>query len=174
MPWNRSPTTRSPTSWPAAFQPPPSPPLCQHRELAQTLGSISITNHNRTRVRLLAAPGLLRREEGLGQLLRHKLMARRFPLESSPSETQITPMNLLSAANRCDRLMVLLAQDIGRLPGSLTRDTKAEYIALVGDGADKVTTLLVQPSGSESSPLAFEPAVTEALAEHLVREMSAC
>jgi DNA-binding response OmpR family regulator len=157
-----------------AFQSPPSPPLCQHREAAQTLGSISITNQKRTRVRLLAAPGLLRREEGLGQLLRHKLMAKRFPLESSPSETQITPMNLLSTASRCDRLLVLLAQDFGRLPGSLTRDTKAEYIALVGDGADRVTTLLVQPTGSEESPLAFDPAVTEALAEHLVREMSSC
>jgi CheY-like chemotaxis protein/glycine cleavage system H lipoate-binding protein len=157
-----------------AFQPPPAPPHGQHRESAQVLGSISITNQNRTRVRLLAAPGLLRREEGLGQLLRHKLMARRFPLESSPSETQITPMNLLSTATHCDRLLVLLAQDFGRLPGSLTRDTKAEYIALVGDGADRVTTLLVQPSGSETNPLGFEPSVTEALAEHLVREMSSC
>jgi len=110
----------------------------------------------------------------LGQLLRHKLMAKRFPLESSPSETQITPMNLLGAATRCDRLLVLLAQDFGRLPGSLTRDTKAEYIALVGDGADRVTTLLVQPTGSEESPLGFDPATTEALAEHLVREMSSC
>jgi len=150
------------------------PPLAQHREFSQVLGSVSITNHNRTRVRLMAAPGLLRREEGLGQLLRYKLMARRFPLESSPSEMQITPMNLLSAATHCDRLLVLLAQDFGRLPGSLTRDTKAEYIALVGDRADRVTTLLVQPSGSESSPLGFDPAVTEALAEHLVREMSSC
>ena len=131
----------------------PAPPFCLHREFAQALGSISITNRNRTRVRLMAAPGLLRHEEGLGQLLRHKLMQRRFPLESSPSQIDITPMNILSAATHCDRLIVLLAQDIGRLPGSLARDTKAEYIALVGAGADKVTTLLVQPSGNEAEPL---------------------
>ena len=56
----------------------------------------------------------------------------------------------------------------------MVRDTKAEYIALVGAGADKVTTLLVQPSGNEASPLAFEPGVTEALADHLVREMASC
>jgi hypothetical protein len=117
---------------------------------------------------------LLRREEGLGQLLRHKLMQARFPLESSPSESPITPMNLLSMTSHCDRLIVLLAQDHGRLPGSLTRDTKAEYIALVGAGADKVTTLLVQPSGVEEAPLNFEPSVIEALAEHLVREMASC
>lgn len=158
----------------AAFQPQTGAPLCQHREFAQALNGLFITNQNRTRVRLLAAPGLLRHEEGLGQLLRHKLMQRRFPLESSPSEIQVTPMNILSLANRSDCLIVLLAQDFGRLPGSLARDTKAEYIALVGAGADKVTTLLVQPSGCESNPLAFEPAITEALAEHLVREMASC
>ena len=82
----------------AAFQPPPSPPAAAHRELAQPLGGLFVTNRNRTRVRLIAAPGLLRREEGLGMLLRQKLMQARFPLESSPSETPITPMNLLSTA----------------------------------------------------------------------------
>jgi len=158
----------------AAFQPQASQPLGQYREFAQALNGLFITNHNRTRVRLVASPGLLRQEEGLGQLLRHKLMQKRFPLESSPSEVQITPMNLLSLANRSDRLIVLLARDFGRLPGSLTRDTKAEYIAMVGEEADKVTTLLVQPSGIEGSPLAFEPAITESLADHLVREMASC
>jgi CheY-like chemotaxis protein/glycine cleavage system H lipoate-binding protein len=158
----------------AAFQPQPAPPFCLHREFAQTLGSVNITNRNRMRVRLMAAPGLLRQEEGLGQLLRHKLMQKQFPLESSPSQVDVTPMNILSEVSHCDRLFVLLTQDIGRLPGSMTRDTKAEYIALVGVGADKVTTLLVQPSGNEASPLAFEPGITEALADHLVREMASC
>ena len=158
----------------AAFQSQPSAPPSSHREFAQTLGSVSITNRNRTRVRLMATPGLLRHEDGLGQLLRHKLMQLRFPMESSPSQIDITPMNILSAANRCDRLIVLLTQDIGRLPGSLVRDTKAEYVALVGSGADKVTTLIVQPSAQESAPLAFEPGVVDALADQLVREMASC
>lgn len=158
-----------------AFAPPPSPSMGPHHsELAQALGGIFITNRHRTRVRLIPAPGLLRREMGLGLLLRHKLMQERFPLESSPNETQITPMNLLSAAAHCDRVIVLLAQEHGRLPGSLTRDTKAEYIAMVGAGADKVTTLLVEPSGSAESPLAFEPDVVEALVDHLMREMASC
>lgn len=158
----------------AAFPPPPGVSLSHHKELAQALGGIFVTNRNRTRVRLIAAPGLLRREEGLGQLLRLKLMQERFPLESTPSEFQITPMNILSMTNHCDRVIVLLAQDHGRLPGSLTRDTKAEYVAMVGAGADKVTTLLVQPSESEAGPLAFEAPVVEALANHLLREMASC
>lgn len=154
------------------FSCPVSVPHAQHRELAQALCSLSITNKNGSRVRLVAAPGLLRHEEGLGQLLRHKLMQRLFPLESSPSDVQITPMTLLSLATRCDRVLALVAQDFGRLPGSLSRDTKAEYVALVGPGADKVTTFLVQPSATADAPLAFEPAVLEALAEHIVREMA--
>lgn len=158
-----------------AFVPPPSPPLGPHHsEIAQTLGGIFITNRNGTRVRLIPAPGLLRREAGLGLLLRHKLMQERFPLESSPSETPITPMNLLSAATHCDRVLVLLAKQHGQLPGSLTRDTKAEYVAMVGAGADKVTTLLVEPSDVAEYPLAFEPPVVEALADYLVREMASC
>ncbi len=157
-----------------AFQPQPGPALPHYREFAQALGGLFITNRNGTRVRLVAAPGLLRHEEGLGQLLRQKLIQRRFPLESTPSEMPITPMELLSLARHCDRVIVLLAQDSGRLPGSLTRDTKAEYVSLAGAGADKVATLLVQPGGSEGNPLSFEPATVNALAEHLVREMAEC
>lgn len=145
----------------------------QHRTVSQTLNGVSITNRNGKRVQLLAAPGLLHQEDGLGQLLRQKLLQRRFPLESSLDEIQITPMNLLSLTDRCDRLIVLLAQDFGRLPGSLARDTKAEYVALVGPGADKVTTLLVQPTGLAEHPLEFEPSVIDSLAEYLVREMAA-
>ena len=122
----------------------------------------------------MAAPGLLRHEDGLGQLLRHRLIQQRFPLESSPSEIPITPMELLNLARHCDRVIVLLAQDSGRLPGSLTRDTKAEYVSLAGAGADKVTTLLIQPGGPETNPLSFETPTVEALAEHLVREMATC
>ena len=158
-----------------AFAPPSNPPLGSHNsELAQALGGIFITNRNRTRVRLISEPGLLRRENGLGLLLRRKLMQERFPLESSPSETPITPMNLLSVAAHCDRVIVLLAKEHGRLPGSLTRDTKAEYVAMIGAGADKVTTLLVEPSDLPEYPLAFEPDVIEALADHLAREMASC
>jgi hypothetical protein len=156
------------------FAAPPSPSLGSHKELAQELGGIFITNRNRTRVRLVVPPGLLRREEGLGLLLRQKLMQERFPLESSPSGVPITPMNLLSEAVHCDRVIVLLPQSHNRLPGSLTRDTKAEYIAVVGAGADKVTTLLLEPSESAQHPLAFDPPVIEALADNLIREMASC
>ena len=156
----------------AAFQAQASPVPPARKETAQPLNSIFITNGNRRRVRLLAAPGLMHREDGLGRLLRHKLAQRLFPIESSPDETAITSVNIMGLAARCDRLIVMLVQDAGRLPGSLVRDTKAEFVALQGKGADKVTTLVVQPSPGEAGPLAFDAATADALAEHLVREMA--
>ena len=113
------------------------------------MNSIAITNRNGTRVRLQIAPGLLRREEGLGRLIHQKLVAKLFPMESSPEETAITPMNLVSIAQRCDRVIVLTTGDQGRLPGSLLRDTKGEFVSLSGKGGDKVVALVVQPAGGE-------------------------
>ena len=107
-------------------------------------------------MRLRSPPGLLRRDEGLGRLLRQKLMHRLFPMESSPDETQITPMNLLGLAEPLRPADRVLVQDAGRLPGSLVRDTKAEFVSLSGKGADKVTTLVVQPACGDD-PMAFDP-----------------
>jgi DNA-binding response OmpR family regulator len=158
----------------AAFhRPSPAARGDRHREIAQPLNSISITNRNGTRVRFQIAPGLLRREEGLGRLIHQKLVARLFPMESSPEETPITPMNLVSLAQKCDRVIVLTTGDQGRLPGSLLRDTKGEFVSLSGKGGDKVVALVVQPSGGEGV-LNFDPETNDALATHLVREMASC
>jgi len=146
----------------------------RHREIAQPLNSIAITNRNGTRVRLQIAPGLLRREEGLGRLIHQKLVAKLFPMESSPEEVAITPMNLVSIAQRCDRVIVLTTGDQGRLPGSLLRDTKGEFVSLSGKGGDKVVALVVQPTGGEGGILSFDPEINDALATHLVRELASC
>jgi glycine cleavage system H lipoate-binding protein len=158
----------------AAFhRPPPGPRADRHREIAQPLNSIAITNRNGTRVRVQIAPGLLRREEGLGRLIHQKLVAKLFPMESSPEEIAITPMNLVSIAQRYDRVIVLTTGDQGRLPGSLLRDTMGEFVSLSGKGGDRVVALVVQPGG-EGDSLNFDPETNDALATHLVREMASC
>ena len=63
----------------------------------------------RHKVQLLAAPGLLWGNEGLGQQIGQKLLAQMFPVVVTPGETQLTPANILKTAGDCDRLMVLLA-----------------------------------------------------------------
>ena len=135
-----------------AFQAPPSAPSHQHREAAQTLGSISITNQNRTRVRLVAAPGLLRRRRA-GPTVASQADGAAVPPGKLAQRNADHPHEHPELGHPLRPAAGALVAGFRRLPGSLARDTKAQYIALVGDGADRVTTLLVQPSGSEESPL---------------------
>jgi hypothetical protein len=67
--------------------------------------------------------------------------------------------------------MVLTAKDNGQLPGSLARDTKAESGPDSGEGARRVTTLMVQPDAAGTFA-EIDPRVVASLAEHLVREMA--
>ena len=158
----------------AAFQPPPAR-RCRHTEFAQPLNGI-FDHQSQSHARAAgggAGPAAARGRSG--PIAAAQADAAAVPAgKLAQRDARSRPMNLLSLASRCDRVMVLLAQDFGRLPGSLARDTKAEFIALVGAGADKVTTLLVQPSGSEQPAWLRAAPSLDALAEHLVREMATC
>ena len=94
---------------------------------SEPISRISITNRNLHKIQLLAAPGLLWGNEGLGQQIGQKLLAQMFPVVVTPGETQLTPANILKAGEACDRVMVLLARDSGLLPGGLARDTKPDF-----------------------------------------------
>ena len=136
------------------------------------LASISITNRNGTKVRLAAAPGLLRRNDGLGALIRQNLLDRLFPLESTSGEVKITASDLARVAQTCDRLVVLLAKDTDRLPGSLLRDTKSQHISVSGEGDGKVTTLVVQPKSADAGLDGLDARTAQRLAEHIATDMA--
>ena len=121
---------------------------------------------------MLAAPGLLRRGEGLGSPDRARVVGRGlFPVVMTPGEANITPAGVLKAAGACDRVMVLLAKDSGLLPGSLARDTKAEFGMPSGENVVRVTTLAVQPDAI-GGLAGLDGRTTAALADHIVREMA--
>jgi len=142
------------------------------RTPSEPVSGIRITNRNGHKVQLLAAPGLLRRNEGLGWQIRRKLAERAFPIATTPGEMDVTAANVLKTAGTCDRVMVLLAGDTGRLPGSLVRDTKAEYVSASKENASRVTTLVVQPDCTGSGFTEFDHRTMQALAEHIVQEMA--
>jgi hypothetical protein len=119
----------------------------------------------------MAAPGLLHRDDGLGCQIRQKLLAKLFPIETMAGDAKIDPAHIVQSAGTCDRLIVLLAKDAGRLPGSLVRDTKSEFVSVSGEGASKVTTLVVQPD-TEPGLLDFHPRTMSTLAEHIVSDMA--
>ena len=68
-------------------------------------------------------------------------------------------------------VLVLLAKDAGLLPGSLSRDTKAEFGMPSGENVVRVTTLSVQPD-SIGGFGGLDGRTTAALADHIVREMA--
>lgn len=138
---------------------------------SEPISSISITNRNLHKVQLLAAPGLLWGNEGLGHQLGQKLLAQMFPVVVTPGETQLTPANILKAAGACDRVMVLLARDSGLLPGGLARDTKPDFEVEPGDTAGKVTMLSVQPDRLGGLACLDARTIT-ALADHIVWDMA--
>ena len=138
---------------------------------SEAIGSIAITNRNGHKVCLLAAPGLLRRGEGLGCRIGQGLLAGAYPLVMMPGEANITAAGVLKVAGTCDRVMVLLAKDSGLLPGSLSRDTKAEFGMPAGENVVRVTTLNVQPD-PVGGFAGLDGRTTAALAEHIVREMA--
>jgi ActR/RegA family two-component response regulator len=150
---------------PAKTEPPRGP--------SEPISSISITNRNLHKVQLLAAPGLLWGNEGLGQQIGQKLLAQMFPVVVTPGETQLTPANILKAGEACDRVMVLLARDSGLLPGGLARDTKPDFDVDPGDpqAASKVAMLSVQPD-KLGGFACLDARTIAALADHIVWDMA--
>jgi len=139
---------------------------------SEPVHGICITNRNRHRVHLLAEPGLLHRDDGLGGQIRRKLDARMFPIVTTPGDAAITSADIVKTADCCDRLMVLVTKETGRLPGSLARDTRPDWIPLSEENAGKVTALAVQPYTNGRNLAEFDSRTTEALAEHIVQEMA--
>ena len=97
------------------------------KQPSEPINNIAITNRNGHKVQLLAAPGLLWRNEGLGYQIGQRLLAKMLPVVITPGEAYLTPANILKTAAACDRLMVLLAKDNGLVPGSLVRDAKPDF-----------------------------------------------
>jgi len=155
----------------AAFRPHESPAAERPRGASEPIGGITITNRNGHRVHLIPAPGLLWRNEGLGLLIGQKLLAHSLPVVMTAGVANLSPAHVLKTATAYDTLMVLLARDSGGLPGGLTRDTKPDFGIDAGDATGKVTVLTVQPDAMGGFA-GLDARTTEALADHIVREMA--
>lgn len=161
----------------AVFRPQtrPLPSGDRAKALSDSVSSIFITNRNGKQVGLFVAGGLFSRDDGLGWHVRQKLLDRLYPMRTNAGIGQITQVKILLAASMCDRLIVLVPKDMGRLPGSLACDTKGQFISLpAADRAGKVTALAVQPASPGAGLRALDDQTLAALAEHVVCEMESC
>lgn len=145
----------------------------EHRKPSSELvAGIRITNRNGRKVELLASPGLSGEKGGLGWRIKNKLAEWMFPMITSSGEADISPTNIVRKAGTCDRVMVLVANDAGRLPGTLVRDTKAEFGSVAGEKTSRVTSLEVQPDPLGAGFQGLDDRTKIALAEHIAQEMA--
>lgn len=138
---------------------------------SEPVSSIAITGRGGRKVRLLAAAGLLRRDEGLGGHIARKLQERALAPVVAAGEGSIQPADLRRAAATCERLIVLSVKDSGLLPGGLVREGHSGPEVLPAELAGKTTVLAVQPDGVGGLG-GLDPRTTAALAEHIVWEMA--
>ena len=115
----------------------------------ERIAQINITNRQGDDVTLVATPGMLYRNAGLGAEIRGLIYDRLYPIQTIPGKASVAPRDVLNLAHKCDRVVVLESKDMGRLPGSLVRDQGAELAALGGEAAAGVTTLAIQTPGDD-------------------------
>ncbi len=138
----------------------------------ERIAQINITNRQGDEVTLVATPGMLYRNTGLGAEIRGLIYDRLYPIQTIPGKANVAPRDVLNLAHKCDRVVVLESKDIGRLPGSLVRDQGAELAALGGDAAACVTTLTIQPPGEDPCVDTLDSRLIAQLARHIVEVMS--
>lgn len=152
--------------------PPAEPAGPAEPEAEEPMAVLEASHPGGRKVQLLAGPGLLRRGRGLGGWIRRRLACRGFSAVARDARIELTPRNVRRLAEGCDRLVVLVAIDRGRLPGSLARDARTELVAAMPDGASRATVLVVQPDARSAGLSGLDARTTAALAEHIAREMT--
>ncbi|MBN2361506.1 MAG: response regulator [Deltaproteobacteria bacterium] len=137
------------------------------------INRIRITNRQGKKVSLLAARGLIRERDGLGQMLVRTILEKGFPLTLGLGNDPLSPLHLRQEAGEVDQLVLLGARDMGQLPGSLVRDVPSEIVDAAGDAVKgKISTLAVQPPATDGTSLVYDARITENLAQIIVRELA--
>ncbi len=138
----------------------------------ERIAQINITNRQGDDVTLVATPGMLFRNAGLGAEIRGLIYDRLYPIQTIPGKASVAPRDVLNLAHKCDRVVVLESKEMGRLAGSLVRDQGTELAALGGDAAACVTTLTIQPPGDDPCVDTLDSRLIVQLARHIIDVMA--
>jgi DNA-binding response OmpR family regulator len=158
----------------AAFRPAISPPPegRASSSLSNWVSQIRITNRLRENVTLLASGETLLHHKGVGFLLIQSILDGAYPIQVRVGADKITPAKIMEEASDCDRLLILLAEDAGRIPGSLVWGAETDLVKAAGEAGQKATAFVVQPESLEGVPLVFDARTSRALAEHILERMT--
>ena len=161
----------------AAFRVPnrpvPSTPCLQGHTGGGT--TISVTNGTGRQVRLIAEDEMLHPHGALCRELTSRLTKQKFRVEVlGTRHASVSAFAVRQEARNCDRLLVLVARDAGRLPGSLVRDTLHQLTSELCDNVWNATPLVVQPARKNGRSLEFDEPTVAALANHIAQETALC
>ncbi len=140
--------------------------------LPRWVRKIRITNRLGHTVALLVSGGKMLEYQGLGQRLVRAILEASYPIRVTLGFDTISPMEIRREAAANNRVVLILTDNIGRIPGSMVRNAASDMVKAAGEAGKKVVTVAVQPNSGEV-PLAFEDLTTQALAEHILDEMTA-
>jgi CheY-like chemotaxis protein len=156
----------------AAFRPQSArgPQVKPPRTSGPWVSRICITRPDAKKVDVAAGNGLLRKDFGLGRHMMHRLAEQAYSVEMALGGRGLSQA-IEQARSSCERVLILLARDTGRLPGSLVRE---ELVPAPGEQTINATNLIIQRASSTQDPLDFDPRTTAALAEHIVQAIATC
>lgn len=159
----------------------PEPPRLEESNaglLPQFVSRISITNHYGEDVCLLSSGRLMMRSRGLGLHLVRKILDQGYPIKTTRSAGRVALNDssalpeILGEAEKFGRLVLLEAEDTGRIPGTLRIKEDGDLVKMMAKRGKRITALVVQSAAPENGPLAFDARTTDALADHILREMT--
>lgn len=158
----------------SAFRPVESARPLRHvsSALPRWVHRIRTTNRHGETISLLAAREILTNNQGVGQQLIQMLLDAGSPIQVDLGAKKLLQMEVLRESSDCDRLLILMAADTNRLPGSVTREVWRDITRMTGETADKVVTLTVQPPSAESSALNYDRRTNQTLASMLFEALT--
>jgi DNA-binding response OmpR family regulator len=122
---------------------------------------------------LLLSGSALSARDGLGWFIRNELHNRMWAVKAESHPGAITAARLIALASMCEHLLVVVAREVGRLPGALVVDEQHRLFALPPEIAQRATTLIVQPAAAGKGLAGFDQGTASALAEHIADLLSA-
>lgn len=136
---------------------------------ADDLGAIDrlrLINRRGERVTLIAS-GILRRDQGPGQMLVEGLLLAGYPVEVTLGCRADRFRAAIDEIPRCDRLVLLELGDQNRDPGTVMCAEAGEWARAGGATAGTVSIATLQPAAESVSPSSFRPEVAARVAAEL-------
>jgi DNA-binding NtrC family response regulator/glycine cleavage system H lipoate-binding protein len=137
--------------------------------LPKWVRKICVINQRGERISLLTSRGVMQESSGVGRQLIRAIQSRAMPIQVTLGYGALSPTELQQEIDLSQRVVVIEAVDSGRLQGSLQRGPGTGRVP--EPAAERVVVLSIQPGRSESGTMALDMRTTEALVEHILREM---